>query len=218
MLHDLHTNSDLLLGNPDASKDPSFASWQSEFSADHHTDEIASLLDRYPELRSEMDSLVPESVSYKDFWMRYLYRKSKIDADEVKRKQLFESNEDENEFDWDGDDEAEEMEHNDDREAFPHEEKASTESVKSKQPKPAQQSEPAPRNSSTSESSTSFDIISQSSAIPPLTMDKVGFKSSHINLPRSLKVLKKVMMIGSRWELFLGVQIFVPGCKYSKCP
>jgi hypothetical protein len=168
-----------------------------------------------------MDSLVPQTVSYKDFWMRYLYRKSKIDADEAKRKQLFESNDDENEFDWDGDDEADEMENNDDkspREPFPHEGKTSTETVKSKQPKGAQQSEPAPRNSSTSESSTSFDIVSQSSAIPPLTMDKVGFQSiSRINLPRFLEILKKVMMIGSSRELFLVVQIFVPRCKYSKC-
>lgn len=212
LLHELHTNSYLLLKNPDASKEPSFSSWQNEFSADNYTGDIASLLDRYPELRSKMDGLVPETVSYKDFWMRYLYQKSKIDAYEAKRKHLLENNEEENEFDWDGDDEADDVEYNNDQPflaSFSREGKTSTETVKLKSSSTPQQSEPAPRNSSTSESSTSFDIVSQSSAIPPLTMDKVIFTPSFINF-RSLK--KKVMMTGSSLDGILGVRVFVNGC------
>jgi BSD domain len=180
-LHELHTNPNILLQNPDTAKDPGFSAWQNNFSAEPYTDEIASLLDRYPELRSEMDRLVPEKVSYKDFWMRYLYQKSKIDTDEARRKQLFESNEDENDFDWDGDDEAEDAQHSDNPTsptAFNHEEKTSTETVKPKVSTTGQQIKPAQRKSSASESSTSFDIVSQSSAIPPMTMEKVDLNSN----------------------------------------
>ena len=180
-MHELHTNPNILLQNPDASKDPEFSTWQNKFSAEPYTDEIASLLDRYPELRSEMDSLVPEKVSYKDFWMRYLYQKSKIDTDEARRKQLFESNHDENDFDWDGDDEADDTQHgvNHTRPtAFNREGETSTEKVKPRGSTTGPQTEPAPRKSSTSESSASFDIVSQSSAIPPVTMEKVNLNSN----------------------------------------
>lgn len=181
MLHELHMNPNILLQNPDSSKDPGFSTWQNNFSAESYTDEIASLLDHYSELRSEMDSLVPEKVSYNDFWMRYLYQKSKIDTDEARRKQLFESNEDENDFDWDGDDEADDAKHSDNNTSqmgFNREAKISTETVKPGAATTGQQAEPTPRKSSTSESSTSFDIVSQSSAIPPMTMEKVDLDSN----------------------------------------
>jgi BSD domain len=177
LLHDLHSNPALLLTDPDISQEPSFSSWKTTFSAENVTDEIAALLDRYPELRSQMDSIVPEKTSYKDFWLRYLYQKSKIDADETKRKQLFErSKVEENDFDWDGDDEADETQQTEFhvvKSAFPNEGKISTDTVipaMSTSDKPAEEN---PRNSSTSESSTSFDIVSQSSAVPPMTKDKV---------------------------------------------
>ena len=180
LLRELHTNPKILLQNPDTLKDPDFSTWQNNFAAEPHTDEIASLLDRYPELRSEMDSLVPENVSYADFWMRYLYQKSKIDADEAKRKQLFESNEDENDFDWDGDDEADDTAQRNNRSSpmttSNQEAKISTETVKPSLSTTGQQAEPAPRNSTASESSTSFDIVSQSSALPPMTVEKVYLK------------------------------------------
>ena len=113
-----------------------------------------------------MDTLLPEHVSYKDFWKRYLYQKSKIDADEAKRKLMIETKDEEHDFDWDGEDEGEEEHKNPGFEG-----KASTETVKP----PITTSQPGeevPRNSSTSESSTSFDIVSQSSAVPPLTKEK----------------------------------------------
>ena len=198
-MRDLNTNSDIFVINPDPSKESSFSSWENEFSADYYTDEIASLLGRYPELRSKMDSLVPETVSYKDFWMRYFFQKSKIDAEEAMRRQLLETNDDENNFDWDGDDETDDVELND-KDTFPkddsHQEKTSTEIVEHKMSTTHRQSEPAPRNSSTSESSTSFDVVSQSSAIPPLTTDKVVHNLSYVN-PRFLRPQKTVTMIGN---------------------
>ena len=177
-MHDLHTNPQLLLENPDATKEPSFSTWQSSFSAEQYADEITSLLDRYPELKSTMDSLVVHGkVSHTEFWLRYFYHNSKIVVDEAKRKHLFESNEDENDFDWDGEDEADEAQVKDNQ-LFPSnnscDEKMSTETVKPRAiSATAEQSEPTPRKSSTSESSTSFDIVSQSSAVP-FTREKVA--------------------------------------------
>ena len=181
LLSELHSNPDAFLSDPHSSEEPSFTTWQQDFSADKSTDEIAALLERYPDLRSQMDSLVPEKVSYKDFWMRYLYQKSKIDKDEARRKQLFESNHDENDFDWDGDDEADDTQHgvNHTRPtAFNREGETSTEKVKPRGSTTGPQTETAPRKSSTSESSASFDIVSQSSAIPPVTMEKVNLNSN----------------------------------------
>jgi hypothetical protein len=74
---------------------------------------------------------------------------------------MIETKDEDHEFDWDGDDDADDLE---------FEGKASTETVKQVTAKTG--GEENPRNSSTSESSTSFDIVSQSSAVPPLTKEK----------------------------------------------
>lgn len=187
ILHELHSHPDILRHDP--VQEPAFQPWSKDFSAETHTDEIASLLERYPELRSQMDTLVPEHVSYSDFWKRYLYQKSKIDADEARRKQMIESKDEDHEFDWDGDDDADDLE---------LEGKASTETVKQVTVKT--RVEENPRNSSTSESSTSFDIVSQSSAVPPLTKekeDKVCPPSRRLVDSRARRLRKRVMMIGN---------------------
>ena len=45
------------------------------FSIDSKTDEIALLLDLHPQtLKAQFEKLVPTSVKYEDFWMRYFYR------------------------------------------------------------------------------------------------------------------------------------------------
>lgn len=172
LLSELHSNPDAFLNDPHSSEEPSFTTWQQDFSADKSTDDIAALLERYPDLRAQMDRLVPEKVSYKDFWMRYLFQKSKIDADETKRKQLFQSGVDESDFDWGEDDEADYETHQKEK-LTAHPGKTSIETVKQKSSSTSQPSESAPRNSSTSESSTSFDIVSQSSAVPPPGKEKV---------------------------------------------
>jgi hypothetical protein len=141
-----------------------------------------------------MDSLVPERVSYQDFWMRYLFYKSNIDSEESKRKQLFESNVDDNKFDWDGDD----VEDSPPTEEFytlsPH--KNSSDTVKRTL---GQHPESAPRNSSTSETS-SFDIVSQSSAVAPLAKDKVLSQLFVVDL-RYWRLRRRVMMTGNNSKL-----------------
>ena len=181
LLSELHSNPDAFLSDPHSSEEPSFTTWQQDFSADKSTDDIAALLERYPDLRSQMDSLVPEKVSYKDFWMRYFFQKSKIDEDEAKRKQLFQSGVDESDFDWGEDDEADNESHENEKRAS-HPSKTSIETVKPKSSSPSQPSESAPRNSSTSESSTGFDIVSQSSAVPPPGKEKVCTSGCLTNL------------------------------------
>jgi len=112
-----------------------------------------------------MDALVPEKVSYSDFWKRYLYRREKINASEARRKQLFENKHDDNEFDWeDGDDDT------DAEPAKPPVKEGGNSSPETLK-KPVHD-DSAPRKSSTSESSTSFDVVSLSSA-NPLAAEKV---------------------------------------------
>ena len=51
------------------------------FSIDSKTDEIALLLDLHPQtLKAQFENLVPTTVKYEDFWMRYFYR---CDADRI---------------------------------------------------------------------------------------------------------------------------------------
>ena len=172
LLGALHSNHEVFLNDPKSSEEPAFATWKDEFSAEKSTDDIAALLERYPDLRAQMDKLVPEKVSYKEFWMRYMFQKSKIDEEETKRKKLFQSGVDESDFDWGEDDEADyEVDENENIKSRPG--KISIETVKPKSSSASQPSESAPRNSRSSESSTSFDIVSQSSAVPPPGKEKV---------------------------------------------
>jgi hypothetical protein len=166
--------------------------WARTFSADNQTDHIATLLDRFPDLRNLMNSLVPEKVSYQDFWKRYLYRKAKIEAGEARRKQLFESKEDENDFDWDGDDDVAEV--------------TQASSTKTKNPsletpkRATNETHPesAPRKSSTSESSTSFDMVSLSSANPQPSNGKVRL---HVRMSNyQLKTVSNADESDDDWE------------------
>ncbi|CAO3666650.1 unnamed protein product [Umbelopsis vinacea] len=79
------------------------------FSVEEYTDEIAKLLEEYPELRQTMDELVPIQVSYHDFWLRYFYRVWKIDQEDEKRRQIVQGadahDEEDADFKWDSEDE-----------------------------------------------------------------------------------------------------------------
>ncbi|KAI8579022.1 hypothetical protein K450DRAFT_244597 [Umbelopsis ramanniana AG] len=79
------------------------------FSVEEYTDEIAKLLEEYPELRQVMDELVPVQVSYNDFWLRYFYRVWKIDQEDEKRRQIVQGadahEEEDADFKWDSEDE-----------------------------------------------------------------------------------------------------------------
>ncbi|KAI9329698.1 Mad3/BUB1 homology region 1-domain-containing protein [Pilaira anomala] len=82
--------------------------FNASFKIEEYTEEIAQLLNDYPELRSTMDNLVPVQVSYKLFWQRYFYHAWKIEQDEQKRQMIVQrvaEDEDEGDFKWDSDEE-----------------------------------------------------------------------------------------------------------------
>lgn len=84
-LHVIHSNLESFTKDPASDK---FADFKKDFSAEAKTDEIASCLEKYTELRSAMEKLVPETVDYTDFWARYLFLRLVIETEEQKRKEL----------------------------------------------------------------------------------------------------------------------------------
>lgn len=62
--------------------------FKASFDIDKMTDRIAKDLDKYGELRSSMEKLVPHQVEYKDFWTRYYFLRHVVEVQEEKRKEL----------------------------------------------------------------------------------------------------------------------------------
>ncbi|KAL5611772.1 hypothetical protein BROUX41_000653 [Berkeleyomyces rouxiae] len=103
-LHVLHTNPNTLLKAPEQSSQ--FAEWEKEFNAEAKTDEIAADLDEYAELRTTMEKIVPEKVSYAQFWCRYYFLRHSIETAENRRKELLKAAAANSEVDtWDDDSE-----------------------------------------------------------------------------------------------------------------
>lgn len=84
-LHAIH--SDLQRFSKDPAGDE-WNKWKDDFQVDKKTDDIATDLETYPELRRAMESLVPEKVDYVDFWRRYYFLRMIIEAEEKRRKEL----------------------------------------------------------------------------------------------------------------------------------
>lgn len=84
-LHVIHSNLDSFTKDPASDQ---WAAFKEEFNVDSKTDEIAADLDKYPELRSAMEKLVPEQVEYADFWTRYYFLRLVVETEEKKRREL----------------------------------------------------------------------------------------------------------------------------------
>lgn len=84
-LHVIHSNLDSFSKDPVSDQYPEF---KKEFNVESKTDEIAADLEKYPELRTAMEKLVPETVEYADFWTRYYFLRLVIETEEKKRKEL----------------------------------------------------------------------------------------------------------------------------------
>ncbi|KAI9756218.1 MAG: translation termination factor GTPase eRF3 [Chaenotheca gracillima] len=104
-LHVIHSSLDSFTKEPASDK---YESWAKEFSVDSKTEGIAHDLDKYKELRSAMETLVPDKVSYEDFWTRYYFLRHVVETEEQRRKELLKgaAAEDE-EIAWDEDSDAE---------------------------------------------------------------------------------------------------------------
>lgn len=86
-LHVIHTTMTSF------TQDPSGAGGQWEdfkqaFDIEKMTSRVAEDLDKYSDLRSSMEKLVPEKVEYKDFWTRYYFLRHVVETQEEKRKEL----------------------------------------------------------------------------------------------------------------------------------
>lgn len=84
-LHVIHSNLESFTKDPVSDEWPSF---KKEFNVETKTGEIAADLEKYPELRSAMEKLVPEQVEYVDFWTRYYFLRLVVETEEKKRKEL----------------------------------------------------------------------------------------------------------------------------------
>ncbi|KUI69515.1 hypothetical protein VM1G_05243 [Cytospora mali] len=104
-LHVIHTSTESF------TKDPATGDWDSwgkEFDIESKTEEIGKDLEKYPELRSTMEKLVPETIPYENFWKRYYFLRHGIDLAEARRRDLLKAASAEEEVGWDedSDDEA----------------------------------------------------------------------------------------------------------------
>lgn len=84
-LHVIHTTAESFAKDPASDE---FASWSKEFEIDKKTDDIASDLAKYPELRATMEKLVPQQIPYADFWQRYYFLRHSIETAEARRRDL----------------------------------------------------------------------------------------------------------------------------------
>lgn len=85
-LHVIHITPDSFTQDPEASE--GWQDFKKGFDIEKRTDGISADLERYPDLRSAMEKLVPEQVEYKDFWMRYYFLRHVVALQEEKRKEL----------------------------------------------------------------------------------------------------------------------------------
>lgn len=84
-LHVLHTNEKSFTEDPATVE---FATWAKDFDAEKKTDDISADLAKYPELRANMEKLVPGKIPYADFWKRYYFLRHSIETAEARRRDL----------------------------------------------------------------------------------------------------------------------------------
>jgi hypothetical protein len=84
-LHVIHANQDSFTKDAIG---PEYEAWYKEFNVEKKTEDIAGDLAKYPELRATMEKLVPDQVSYADFWKRYYFLRHGIETAEARRRDL----------------------------------------------------------------------------------------------------------------------------------
>lgn len=104
-MHVIHSRLSSFTHDPDS---PEYPEWKAKFDVESRTDAIARDLEKADELRRAMDKLVPEQVSYPDFWARYYYLRHLIEIEEQNRRDLLKgTQEPEEEVAWDDDEDEE---------------------------------------------------------------------------------------------------------------
>lgn len=103
--HVIHTSTEGFTSDPTGNE---FEKWAADFDVEKKTEAITADLTMYPELRASMEKLVPDQVSYADFWKRYYFLRHGIETAESRRRDLLKAASAEDEVGWDDDDSDEE--------------------------------------------------------------------------------------------------------------
>ncbi|KAK9484221.1 hypothetical protein V1527DRAFT_470742 [Lipomyces starkeyi] len=162
-LHALHTSVEPFLTDSD---DVAYEEFAKGFSVDSQTATIAGDLDHYPELRKLMEKVVPEKITYEEFWKRYYFLREQINQEELRRKQLLnEAGQTDDNFDWDEEDEDEEepeREHKSENPSISPKTSNSTETLKADEAAEGAPSEEAGSKTASSRpsSESSYDVVS----------------------------------------------------------
>ena len=188
-LHVIHANQDSFTKDAIG---PEYETWYKEFDVDKKTDDIAADLAKYPELRATMEKLVPDQVSYADFWKRYYFLRHGIETAEPRRRDLLKGRQSlrkegiyvllyltlhiaasaEEEVGWDEDSDDETAADKAKATATPDKRPGSTESSTTLHPQSAQThlkpSEPRKSNDEKSQpdSEASYDVVGARSGVP----------------------------------------------------
>ncbi|KAB8294098.1 hypothetical protein EYC80_009550 [Monilinia laxa] len=109
-LHVIHSTLDSFTTDPISEE---YEPWTKNFNVEKKTDDISKDLEKYEELRSSMEKLVPDQVKYEDFFKRYYFLRHSIETAEAKRRDLLKgaaATEQEEEVKWasDSEDDSEE--------------------------------------------------------------------------------------------------------------
>jgi hypothetical protein len=104
-LHVIHTSAESFTKDPGPAE---YAEWTKEFDVEKKTDDISADLEKYPELRTTMEKLVPDEIPYADFWKRYYFLRHSIETAEARRRDLLKAAAEEDDVGWDDDSEDEE--------------------------------------------------------------------------------------------------------------
>lgn len=84
-IHVIHLSFDSFMNDPVSDE---YESWEKDFNVDNKTDDISKDLERYQELKTAMEKLVPGQVAYGDFWKRYYFLRHSIETAEARRRDL----------------------------------------------------------------------------------------------------------------------------------
>ncbi|KAK2061303.1 BSD domain-containing protein [Colletotrichum caudatum] len=104
-LHVIHTSTESFAKDPATDE---FVTWAKTFDVEKKTADISDDLNKYPELRTTMEKLVPDQVSYAEFWKRYYFLRHGLEAAETRRRDLLKAASAEDEVGWDDDDSEDE--------------------------------------------------------------------------------------------------------------
>lgn len=84
-LHVIHSSTDSFTKDPVSEE---YDSWTKTFNVESKTDDISKDLEKFSELRASMEKLVPDTVTYADFWKRYYFLRHSIETAEARRRDL----------------------------------------------------------------------------------------------------------------------------------